>query len=231
VTTVRRRRDAACWALALCPGVGVGVIVVNPYGNEGIFRATLFALPWLAILAAQAWRSGGGRWTFASELAILLTLSTTFVVASFGLDATNVLRRPDREAFQLFQATHPDSSEASFLLMLGPGDLPSSPPTQTRVHLAIKRTDIDDVGFALTSGTPTAIEQNLTREFVAYAGPDTPADHLYTIWSPVSSYYGVEYGIHTAAQYAALRDAFAISPSWMITYSSGGTILFEYRGE
>jgi hypothetical protein len=39
------------WAYALCPIVGVGFILINPYGNEGIFRATLFAIPWMAILA------------------------------------------------------------------------------------------------------------------------------------------------------------------------------------
>jgi hypothetical protein len=53
---------------------------------------------------------------------------------------------------------------------------------------------------------------------------------LYALWSPASSFYGWEYGMHTREQFEALRDSFAASSSWKIAYSSGGTVLFEYTG-
>ena len=44
-------RTRWAWSYALCPVVGIGLILINPYGNEGIFRASLFAIPWIAVLA------------------------------------------------------------------------------------------------------------------------------------------------------------------------------------
>ena len=96
--------------------------------------------------------------------------------------------------------------------------------------MAVKRDAIDDAGFALNTGTAAVIAAELTGSFVDYAGEGTPANHLFAIWSPVSSYYGEEYGIHTATQFAALRDALAGSPSWKVAYSSHGTVLFAYTG-
>ena len=230
VTLFRSRRDRRAWALALCPSVGVVIILVNPYGNEGIFRAALFGIPWLAVLAAQAFRTPAHRRPMWSLLLTLTALSATFLVGTFGMDATNVLRPRDRDAFQQFQATNPGSDETSFLLVLGPGDLPSSPPTQSRLHIAVKRSYIDDAGFRLNYSTPSAIAANLTTKYVQYAGKGTPAGHLYALWSPVSAYYGQEYGIHTREQFTALRDAFADSPAWKTVYASEGTVMFEYTG-
>lgn len=234
---VRRRRDRLAWAMAVCPAVGLAIIAVNPYGNEGIFRAILFGLPWLSILAASAVRPAPigvhirGRLlrvVHVPLLALCVALTLTFTVAAFGLDATNVLRPQDREAFEMFRATNPGSAATSYLLVAGPGDLPSSPPTQQLQHVAIKRSDIDPTGFALNVGTPADRVRDLTAMYLDYSGGAEKGSHLYAIWSPVSSYYGWEYGLHTPAQFAELRDAFAASPSWTTIYAEGGTVLFEY---
>jgi hypothetical protein len=206
--------------------VGLAIIVVNPYGNEGIFRAALFGIPWLALLAAQAFRERPSL----SQAVVLAALTCTFVVATTGLDASNVVRPHDREAALRFEAANSGSQQVTFLLVLGPGDLPGSPPTQSATHVAVKRSDLDSAGFALNTGTPDETVRNLTQAYVRYAGDGTPADHLFAIWSPVSSAYGTEYGIHTTAQFAALRDALVRSPSWSVAYSSGGTLLFQYTG-
>jgi hypothetical protein len=50
VANIHRR---FAWAYAICPIVGIGFIAINPYGNEGIFRAALFAIPWMVILAMK----------------------------------------------------------------------------------------------------------------------------------------------------------------------------------
>ncbi|MEU4240786.1 hypothetical protein [Actinoplanes sp. NPDC026619] len=230
VTLFRRRRERAIWAVALCPSVGMVIILVNPYGNEGIFRATLFGIPWLAVLAAQAFRPSVRLRPSVPMLATLLTLVTTFSIATFGMDASNVVSPQDREATRRFQAANTGPGDISYLLNLGPGDVPSSPPSQSRTHISLKRSDFDTTAFALSDGTVSEIEASVTDKFVDYIGTGTTADHLYAIWSPVSSYYGEEYGIQTKAQFAAYRDAFANSPSWATVYSSHGTVLFQYTG-
>ncbi len=45
------RRDLALAGLVVAPGLAVAV---QSYGGEGPYRAFLFALPWLAFLAATA---------------------------------------------------------------------------------------------------------------------------------------------------------------------------------
>lgn len=229
VVLVRRRREAAAWALALCPGAGFAIIVVHPYGSEGIFRATLFALPWLAVLAAQAFRRGdtpAGRFSPAVALAVL---TTTFILGTFSLDASNVMRAADRTAFQVFAAT-PTAGGLNYALILGPGDLPSAPTTTPVTHLSVYRSEIDDAGFTLNGTIDQDTVQRLTSELISYSDNESPAGRLFAVWSPVSSDYGREYGLHTAAQFAALRDAFQAAPAWKTVFTADGTILFEYVG-
>lgn len=228
VVVVRRRRHVSTWAIALCPAVGLSIVAVNPYGNEGIFRAILFALPWLAILAGQAFRPALASKVHLPLLALIVALAVTFSTAAYGLDATNVLRPQDREAFRLFQAANPESPRPSYLLVLGPGDLPSSPPTQARLHESVKRDRIDATGFMLVGRPPAVIADQLTRRYVYLYGARTDKRHLYAMWSPVSRYYGWQYGIHTPQQFTGLRDAFLRSPSWKSIYTSRGTVLFQY---
>ena len=50
-----QRRQARAWAMGVCPAVGLMIVAVNPYGQEGIFRTALFGIPWLALLASYLW--------------------------------------------------------------------------------------------------------------------------------------------------------------------------------
>jgi hypothetical protein len=229
-TLIRGRRRAHIWAVAMAPAAGFAIVAINPYGNEGLFRALLFGLPWLAVLAAAALPRNDARplhWPLAG---LALPLCLTFLVATFGLDASNVLRPTDRAAFQIFLTTPVRATQTNFLLVLGPGDLPSSPPTPDHSYVAVKRSDIDPDGFAIGGASAAAYVPRITGEFVEYAAANASGSHLYAFWSPVSLYYGWEYGMHDPAQFATLRDSFVASSSWTIAYSSGGTVLFEYTG-
>jgi hypothetical protein len=213
------------WALAVSPAVGLVLVAINPYGNEGVFRAILFALPWLAVLAAPV--VAGRR-----SLAVLLTLCATFAVAAHGLDASNVLRRPDREGLHRFLATDIRPPEVGYLLLLGPAalDLPIAAPKAGQTHVVLQRSQIDRQGFALTGRSAAQNEQHITDEFVSYTATRSPSARRYALWSPASSAYGWEYGMHTRQQFEELRDSFTASPSWRVVYSSGGTVLFEETG-
>ena len=230
VTLVRGRRQRWTWAIALSPAVGLGLVAINPYGNEGIFRAILFGLPWLAVLAAAALRRDDskviGRWS----LAVLLALCATYSVAAHGLDASNVLRQPDRVALHHFLSTDIRSPGVGFLLIVGPAvlDLPIADPTPGQTHVITTRKEIGTEGFALTGASADANQEQITGQFVRYAANISSAPRLYVLWSPASSAYGWEYGMHTRGQFAALRDSFAASPSWTTAYTAGGSVLFEY---
>ncbi|MGX6605272.1 hypothetical protein ACWKSP_24515 [Micromonosporaceae bacterium Da 78-11] len=229
IVLFRRRREGLAWALALCPGVGFAIIIVHPYGKEGIFRATLFAIPWLAVLAAQAFRRSDTNLGRFSPVVLLAALTTTFILGSFSLDASNVMRTQDRKAFQVFADT-PTDGGLNYALILGPGDLPSAPTTKPVTHLSVYRSEIDEPGFVLNETINEAMVQRLTSELISYSGNEAPVGRLYAVWSPASTYYGREYGLHTEAQFTALRDAFLASTAWKTLYTADGTILFQYVG-
>ena len=226
----RRRRDLSAWALAAAPGAGVAIIIAHPYGKEGIFRATLFSLPWLAVLAAQAFPIRVSRKWIWIQAAISGVLTVNFLLGTFSLDASNVMRASDRDGFQAYAKT-PTDGAVNYCLILGPGDLPSGPNIAPLDRIVLYREDIDpELGFTLKTTPDQNTVNRLTQELTEYSGSNDPTERLFAVWSPTSSYYGWEYGLHLPSQFAALRDAFVASPLWKVVYSKNGTVMFEYTG-
>ncbi|GIF19577.1 hypothetical protein BJ973_006623 [Actinoplanes tereljensis] len=229
VTLARRWKDPAAWAFALAPSVGVAVLAVNAYGNEGIFRAALFAIPWLSILAVSTFAKLGTRRVNLGLGAVLVTLAVTFNIAAFGMDASAVMRPSDRDAVKWFEAQALQrQNTVSYLLVVGPGDLPNGPPTEAGTYVTIDREDIDPQAYTLTDPADTTMTR-MTGQLVKYGDANTTgAFHLYAVWSPTNEYYGLEYGLHTKAQFTALRDAFSASSLWTKAFTEGDTVVWEY---
>lgn len=232
VAVLRHARQLSYWALAACPAVGILLVATNPYGQEGIFRAALFAIPWLALLAARCFSPPTCRPPRLPLAAVYGVLTVTFLVASFGLDATNVVRQSDVAAFSYFDHQKPFPAGAtSYLLALGGGDLPGTIPTVGATHQVISRDDLS-AGSALQLQDPPTERTvaTLTSRFVAYSEQPPSQANLLAIWSPVSSAYDWAYGVQTPQAFAALRDAFAASPYWQIAFTQDGTVIFRFNG-
>lgn len=97
------RRPERRWMLApvLFGLVPIAVVAVQPYGNEGIFRAFLFALPWSAVLVARGllvypvhWRPGRGWLRFA----VPALLAGLWLPTSFAPELTNYVYPSDVRA-------------------------------------------------------------------------------------------------------------------------------------
>jgi hypothetical protein len=225
----RQRRSRRTWALVACPGAGLAIVVAHPYGKEGLYRAVLFALPWLAVLAAQAFPIRANRWWQAIQSAVTAMLTVNFVVGTFSLDASNVIRQGDVDAFAAYART-PTDGDVNYCLLIGPGDLPSGPNLEPDTRISVYRNTIDlTYAFTIRAADASAVD-TLTEDLISYSGLSDPTDRLYAFWSPTNSYYGWEYGLHTPQQFTALRDAFAVSPLWKVIFSEGGSVLFAYTG-
>jgi hypothetical protein len=225
----RQRRSRRTWALVACPGAGLAIVIAHPYGKEGLYRAVLFALPWLAVLAAQAFPIRANRWWQAIQWTVAAVLTVDFVVGSFSLAASNVMRQGDVDAFAAYAQT-PTDGGVNYCLLIGPGDLPSGPNLEPNTRVSIYRDAIDTTyAFTIRAADASAVDA-LTEDLIAYSGLNDPTDRLYAFWSPTNSYYGWEYGLHTPQQFTALRDAFAASPLWKVIFSEGGSVLFAYTG-
>ena len=228
VTVARRRRDPRIWALAACPLVGMVIVVVQPYGQEGIFRAALFGIPWLAVLAAPVLAGERPR-DRRALLVVASVLTVTFLVGSFGLDATNVIRRSDLAAVRQFQdESGPRPARDYFMLVLNAGDQPTAPGYIDDNHFKWSRDYLDMPAEQEHSFDPDATVAELTDRMVRYTQPADPKARIFALWSPVGAQYGEAYAIQSEKQAEELRDGFLRSPVWTVARNDDGTYLFRF---
>jgi hypothetical protein len=224
VTLVLHRRDLRSWALACSPAVGLVLVAANPYGQEGIFRAALFGIPWLAVLAARRFSDGPSVRSRLSLLVVSLVLTAGFLLSSSGLDALTVTRVSDVAAVR----TMAESSGDDYVLVgLGTGDLPGT----LRPGARFVGAETADLGSpAARALTPDARVAWLSaRLYSDYLLPnDLTGTDVYALWSDVQSDYQQAYGLQEPADFAALRDALDRSPFWDVVTSQGGTVLFRF---
>jgi capsular exopolysaccharide synthesis family protein len=225
IALLRHRRQLRLWVLACCPAAGLALVAINPYGQEGIFRATLFGIPWLTMLAAHCF-SARGRRSHLALLAVTLALAGTFLVAAFGLDATNAMRPSDLAAFRYFYQH--STGPRHYILALGSGDLPTSLAPETGTFRSVRRNMLDEPVRQERAFDADKQVKTLTARFLEFSRQPPARAQLYAVWSPVSSYYGWAYGLQSPDQFAALRDAFRRSPYWKVVFHQGDTYLFRF---
>jgi hypothetical protein len=112
---VRNIRSRVSWAFLASTGVALVLVAAQPYGNEGTFRAALFALPWLAAVGTQALPRRRWRWASAMFGVIAVGLVGTYLIAEFGLDNINVVRPADYQAMLTYQD---QASPNSYMFLL-----------------------------------------------------------------------------------------------------------------
>ena len=95
---LRMRRTGRSWTAALL-ALAPAPLVASSYDGEIVFRVYLFALPWLALLAAGAvyrsTRPGGGA---VAPVALLLALTVPFTLAYYGKERANYFSPEERAA-------------------------------------------------------------------------------------------------------------------------------------
>ncbi len=223
---LRNRRNRTAWACIIAPSVGLLFVAVNPYGNEGIFRATLFAIPWLAVLAAGALRRRPSRWmslVFAPVTAVLLA---TFLIASYALDGFDVIRQSDLNGLAAFQRQAP---WGSYFLDLGDSDVPGFVPSSGEHYEYIDWQVLLTEATGL-AGPPTPYDMRfLATRYRTYAENhygDAPY-MLYALWSPTSVVFSVDYGALSASDCYDWLHLMLHSPQWTLVYRSGGSYVFR----
>jgi capsular exopolysaccharide synthesis family protein len=228
IALMRHRRELRAWCWACCPAVGLVLVAINPYGQEGIFRAALFGVPWLALLAGHCFSLLDRLASRLALLAVTAALTATFLIAAFGLDVLNVTRSSDLAAFRYVQKQSEQTTLRHYVLGLGAGDLPTSLPPRSERYQSIRPDSLGEpvrqepvLDADLQMRRLTARLLRLSRQ------PDTHA-RLYAVWSPVSSAYDWAYGMQSPDQFAALRDAFRRSRYWKVVFHRDGTYLFQF---
>ena len=249
VALCRYRRSRWAWAYAICPAVGLSFIALNSYGNEGIFRAVLFAIPWLAILAMHsvdggpirrpAWLSRLVRLRGAAPAALLATflvLIATFTVGAYAMDGGGVLRPSEMSALHVFLARAPKDS---LIVPLGWGDSPATAPgfgvaKQTAGRSGVAALLWQQVAPAsarsdLTPGPAQLASVQASFRAIATKYHARRTARLYLLWSRPLSLYSQEYGEQSAGQSRAWLELLRSSPHWRVAYHHGDTYLFSFQ--
>ncbi len=229
VAFARNRGRRWAWAYGASAGVGLVFVAVNPYGNEGIFRAALFGIPWLALLAARGLPQLRSRFAPAAFLAVSVVLLATFMLAEFGMDGSGVMRRADLTSLRIFERTAPANS---YLVGVGFGDLPDTVPYAGAQSTELAwNTFIDQSAFRPGGPAPADLSL-LTAKLERYANDTSgaPATNVYATWSPALLWYGKEYGLETSQQSHAWLRLLLHSPQWHTVYAAAGTYLFRVSG-
>lgn len=224
---IRNIRSRLYWSFGVSAGAGLIVIAGNSYGNEGIFRAVLFAIPWLAALGIQALPADRSRWLSPIYGAVLVALVGTYLASMFALDNADVIRPGDWQTMLTYQNT---SAANSYLLNLTYGDevMPGSIDSPLQRDHAVSWGNIITQAQA-NEVTPTAQDaDDIAHQYYEYAkSNDGETGALYAAWLPGCVEYGADYGLETVGQAQAWRDALIASPDWKVVYSDDGSYLFR----
>jgi hypothetical protein len=227
-----RRRWA--WAYALCPTVGIVFIAVNPYGNEGIFRATLFAIPWLAVLAMSMphpsrWLRPLARHPAAITAGIGLTLCTllgTFLIAAYAMDGTMVLS-PHTIAIVDYLDRLP---RHNFVLSVGSANDPAAGANFTYNYTPFEWSSVAQGQPELQRLHPTAVDAHSLADHYSLVvrARGAPANSaLYLIWDHSAQMYENAYGLQSTAETNAWRRLLLQSAAWKLVRRSGHSYLFK----
>jgi hypothetical protein len=230
-THVRKRW---AWGYALCPIVGVALIAINPYGNEGIFRATLFAIPWMAVLAMRMphptrWLPDLARRPAAMTASVgvgLCALLGTFLIAAYAMDGTNVLPRGNVVVTDYVWRLPPYND---FVMSVGSATNPADGANFTFGYQTLEWSQVAQGSPALQQPHPTAAaatELAARYQRIARTNGATPNSPLYLIWDRSSALYTNAYGLQSTAQMDAWLQLLKTSASWKLVVHAGGAYLF-----
>lgn len=226
-------RQTWAWAYALCPIVGIGFIAINPYGNEGIFRAALFGIPWMAVLAMQMphparllpVRASGAMMT-AGTAAALCGLLVTFLIAAFAMDGTNVLS-PHTLAVVDYLDTLPPHT---YVLSVGSANDPAAGADFTYRYHPLEWDAVATGQPELQRIQPASVDASALADrygLVVRSRGGTSTSPLYLIWDHSAQLYENAYGLQSTTQTNAWLRVLQASPAWRLVRRSGDTYLFK----
>jgi len=220
---VLHRKSRQQWALVLAAASPVSLIIVTNYGAEGIFRVTLFAAPWLCILAAMLpWPRRLSRRLGVSALAAALVLVVGVnVYGNTALDWNRVASVDTTRATLAFE-----NEAAPYAALLVPGNGNATPGARTAKYDRLQYVPRESLnGYAETGPGYDAVqdERDLTEQFAV----GWEASEYYVIVSDVLGAYDERYGFQTYADYQELGRAFADDDRWEVVYTSPTAKLYR----
>ena len=213
-----RYRGRLRWALLACAASPTLLFAGNNYGNEALFRAALFSLPWIVTLLVS------GRWQLRARLPLLgvalLVGAGVFCLGTDGMDWYRVIRPGTVQAVEKFELHAPAKS---VVLMTGsgnaiPGRLTARSP---RVDYVARDTlhDLPKPVHYHAADDVYSMTRTLTRS-------GNPSAYYALVTTSIGAYDDL-YGIQRYQDFLAMRRAMQKSGYWKPEYRSASSTLYR----
>lgn len=220
----RRIFNPAPAVLAISPLLTVGF---QSYGGEGFLRGALFALPWVAVLAAQrtAPRAGPRRTTARESgrlVLISLLLTPLLLLAYFGNEQRDTFRPADVAAFTWIEENAPSDSVKMLFAPNSPAPLTANYATK-RIFAGGELVLSDLPRFRLGSlgseSLPPIRSLLLSQE----------GTERYVVISPSQIAYADLYKLFAPGSTQRLITALESSPFFETVFDRDGAYVFRLR--
>jgi hypothetical protein len=198
--------------------------MVQSYGGEGPYRAYLFALPWLALLAAFACArapatTGPTQFSLPRLLVASLTLATCLLLSYFGQELINHIPSDDVRAETWYEQHAPAGSLRVNLAPTAPNRLTARYPL---VSLADPPSLLERSGFSghrLGAGDVRRLDAYIRKQ----------GDHrAYVVLSNGQQNYGRLNGLLPAGSVTALTAALKRTQDFRLVYRRPTAWVFEF---
>jgi hypothetical protein len=216
-----RKFDVLPVAFATAPLL---VLFLQSYGGEAIFRTYLFALPWLAFLAAAACmpstaphvRLPARLWRF---LAVAAVIAPCLLIAYFGYEKANYFSRSDVAAARWWEQHAPRHSALGLVAQNFPSRLTARYAYARKAEAAPTLTDEGGVRYR-------EIRRSDLRRIVRMLD-GVGGRNRYLAITPSQERFSDLYGLLPPRSFARLRYLLAHSPQFRIVYSNGQAEIYK----
>jgi hypothetical protein len=228
-----KHRTRQILALVVAAASPVALFFGSSYGNEGIFRVALFALPWLSILVVYLLPEPGRRfWTLRLHpvrIVVVLFLSLVQVIGCTGMDYSRVVRATNVAAITWIEDTVPQDS---YIFMLGT-DLSEPLFVTGRLLPYISRETLfktNPPAYPTAPGSAYDPKADLARLTDAWASQRN-AKHVYVLATDSMRIFDERYGQQLISDQMRLEAQLnANTISWQVVYDQPGARVYEFLG-
>lgn len=231
VAALLTRRDRLSWALATCAASMGGLLVVVHYGNEDLLRMTLFAVPWLAILAAHGkWGQSAiprriTRRVVASRMSLVILVPATvaaYVLGDLGADYISAVRSTDLSAVQYFEHTAPRGS-----ILVTFGKAAYLPTDDSPRYPALKYYSFQVDARYSTQEQVRALTNYLIYSSQAILQTKHIHPHFYAIFAEQEVAQARYDGLATPVEFKRVASTLASEPDWRVIYRTRTAVLLQ----
>lgn len=230
VAAIVRRGRAGRMVVPLgMAAVPLVLVLGQPYGNEGIFRAYLFALPWMAFVIALQLFDDSRAWT--PERRLLCGLAVGLVAgltlpANFSGEMSYRAASSDVAADVWFEEQTPDGS----VLLPFASSYPLRATQDYADHLPPATEGVEGL-TDLPGFSAAATDETSLREFTQDAcDTRTGGGPVYVALGPSAEDNVRLFGTVRLYVYRAYERSIAEDPGFTRVFADGDTVLYQCRG-